>query len=164
MQAVPADKRRQSYVLVPGNFLNRTEPVEPGVPSFFAGSAGRNVKDRLGLAHWLVSPDNPLTARVAVNRIWAQLFGTGIVETEEDFGQQGALPSNQKLLDWLAHDFMYPERWGFFFFLSTLMGRLIFLTIFCRHARQRKKKKKKKKKKNNFFFLFFFFLFFFFFW
>ena len=107
MQELPADKRRQSYMLVLGNFLNRGEPVEPGVPSFFAGSAGNAVKNRLTLAHWLVSPDNPLTARVAVNRIWAQLFGTGIVETEEDFGQQGALPSNQPLLDWLAYNFMH---------------------------------------------------------
>lgn len=102
MQELPKDKRRQSYVLVLGNFLNRGEAVDPGVPAAFAGAAGKTVTDRLGLARWLVSSDNPLTARVAVNRIWAQLFGTGIVETEEDFGQQGALPTNQALLDWLA--------------------------------------------------------------
>ncbi len=109
MQELPADKHRQSYMLVLGNFLNRGEPVTPGVPAAFAGTAGKDVKNRLDLARWLVSTDNPLTARVAVNRIWAQLFGTGIVETEEDFGEQGALPSNQGLLDWLAIELESPQ-------------------------------------------------------
>lgn len=108
MQELPKEKRRQSYVLVLGNFLNRADPVEPGVPAAFANITREPVTDRLGLAKWLTSRDNPLTARVEVNRIWAQLFGTGLVETEEDFGQQGALPSNPALLDWLAVEFMSP--------------------------------------------------------
>jgi len=112
MQELPKDKHRQSYILVLGNFLNRGEAVEPGVPVAFGGTASKPVVDRLELAHWLVNRDNPLTARVAVNRIWAQLFGTGIVETEEDFGQQGTLPSNQPLLDWLAVEFMHPTGAG----------------------------------------------------
>jgi hypothetical protein len=100
MEELAPDRRRESFLMVKGNFLEKGEKVEPGVPAAFGPA--RPVPDRLALARWLVSPENPLTARVAVNRFWAQLFGAGLVETEEDFGTQGELPSHPELLDWLA--------------------------------------------------------------
>jgi hypothetical protein len=107
---LPKEKQRQSHVLILGNFLLKADPVEPGLPAAFAKDAANLPPNRLGVAEWIVSRNNPLTARVEVNRLWAQLFGTGIVETEEDFGLQGALPSHPELLDWLAVDFM-DRRW-----------------------------------------------------
>jgi hypothetical protein len=112
MKELPADKRRTSHVLTLGNFLMKGDVVEPGVPAAFNPWPKDAPENRLGVAEWIVSRDNPLTARVAVNRFWAQLFGTGLVETEEDFGTQGALPSHPKLLDWLAAEFMSPAEPG----------------------------------------------------
>jgi hypothetical protein len=108
MTELPSTKRRITKVLRKGNFLDPGNPVLPDVPRALhplpAGTSGS--VDRLAVARWLVDRRNPLTARVAVNRYWAQLFGTGIVETEEDFGTQGELPSHPELLDWLAVRYM----------------------------------------------------------
>ena len=112
MRELPMDKRRVSYVLTLSNFLQPAEQVESGTPAAFPPLPTRAPKNRLGVAQWLISPDNPLTARVAVNRIWAQLFGTGLVETEEDFGLQGALPTHPELLDWLAVRFAAKDEGG----------------------------------------------------
>lgn len=102
---------RVSHILAKGNFLAPLEEVKPALPgSFNAGPTNRI--DRMALARWLMAPDNPLTARVAANRFWAQLFGTGLVETEEDFGTQGSPPSNPELLDWLAVTFRTPKSEG----------------------------------------------------
>jgi hypothetical protein len=98
--------RRTTHVLRKGNFLDPAEVVEPGVPTALHSYPADAANDRLGLARWLVAPKNPLTARVAVNRIWAQIFGAGLVETEEDFGTQGEPPSHPELLDWLAVRYM----------------------------------------------------------
>jgi hypothetical protein len=92
-------------VLNRGVFSARTERVRPDVPHFLPGLPARVPLDRLTLATWTVSPANPLTARVTVNRMWSEIFGTGLVETTEDFGVMGARPSHPELLDWLALDF-----------------------------------------------------------
>jgi len=92
-------------VLTRGAFGARKERVRPGVPHFLPGLSAGVALDRLTLAEWTVSPMNPLTARVTVNRTWSELFGTGLVETTEDFGIMGARPSHPELLDWLALDF-----------------------------------------------------------
>jgi mono/diheme cytochrome c family protein len=109
MRELPQDKRRASYVLTLANFLQRGEKVDAGTPAAFAALPAGAPANRLGVAQWLLHPDNPLTARVAVNRFWAQIYGTGIVETEEDFGLQGSLPTHPELLDWLAVEFR--QKW-----------------------------------------------------
>jgi hypothetical protein len=99
------ENRRETHLLNKGSFLDPGARVEPALLKGFQGAPEGN-PTRITVAQWLTSRDNPLTARVAVNRLWAQLFGIGLVETEEDFGTQGALPSHPELLDWLAVEFM----------------------------------------------------------
>lgn len=101
------EKPRQSTVLIRGDFLRKGDVVEADTPRALpAMPAASGRRTRLDLARWLVDRRNPLTARVTVNRIWAQYFGTGLVETENDFGFQGSRPSHPELLDWLAAEFM----------------------------------------------------------
>ncbi len=101
------EKPRQAYVQVRGDFLRPGDDVLPGVPHFLPPIVdGPESSPRLAFARWLVQPDHPLTARVRVNRIWMRLFGRGLVETENDFGIQGSLPTHPELLDWLAFEFM----------------------------------------------------------
>ncbi|MDP6763610.1 MAG: DUF1553 domain-containing protein [Planctomycetota bacterium] len=102
MVELAESKRRETRVMVKGNFLLPGDRVEAHVPAALNPWPADQSADRLGLARWMVDGANPLTARVAVNRWWAALFGAGLVETEEDFGTQGALPSHPALLDWLA--------------------------------------------------------------
>ncbi len=106
MVELPPKQRRQTHLMVKGNFLNPGEKVEGGLPAAFRPLPKDAPHNRLGVAKWLLDADNPLTARVAVNRYWAQLFGTGVVETEEDFGTQGDMPSHPELLDWLATEYV----------------------------------------------------------
>ena len=89
-----------------GSFTNPGERVYAAVPAVFGSLSDGEPENRLGLARWLVSDDNPLTARVTVNRLWETLFGRGLVATVEDFGTQGEPPSHPELLDWLAVEFM----------------------------------------------------------
>jgi len=98
-------QRRQSYLLARGAYDARTEPVSPATPSAMFSLANDAPHNRLGLAAWLTDANNPLVARVAVNRLWQSLFGRGLVSTPEDFGSQGSPPSHPELLDWLAVEF-----------------------------------------------------------
>lgn len=107
-QERPADNPRLTYVHHRGEFLQREEQVKPGVPAILP-PLPPGPANRLTFARWLVSSQNPLTARVAVNRQWAALFGTGIVRTVQDFGYQGDPPTHPELLDWLAVAFSSPS-------------------------------------------------------
>jgi len=94
-----------AHVLTRGVYTARTERVEANTPHFLPSLPSNEPRNRLALARWTVSPENPLTARVTVNRMWYELFGTGLVETTEDFGIMGQRPTHPKLLDWLAVEF-----------------------------------------------------------
>ncbi|HWE96145.1 MAG TPA: PSD1 and planctomycete cytochrome C domain-containing protein [Tepidisphaeraceae bacterium] len=106
MRERPAGHPRPTFLQHRGEFLQPKEELQPGVPAFLPPLPAEAQANRLSFARWLVSPENPLTARVQVNRQWAAFFGRGIVRTQQDFGTQGELPSNQPLLDWLATEFM----------------------------------------------------------
>jgi hypothetical protein len=99
-------KPRETFVLGRGQYDAPKEKVTANVPSFLPPMAPGLPMNRLGLAKWIVTPGNPLAARVAVNHFWQEYFGTGIVKTSEDFGSQGEQPSNPLLLDWLATEFV----------------------------------------------------------
>jgi cytochrome c553 len=106
MVMADSSKRRPTYVLSRGNYDMPGSEVGVGIPkSILPYSASKYGQNRLGLARWLLEPQNPLTSRVFVNRLWTQIFGRGIVKTVGDFGMQGELPTHPELLDWLAVDF-----------------------------------------------------------
>lgn len=97
---------RGAYVLARGEYQHRAEQVYPQTPAVLPAMPAEAAPNRLGFAKWLLSPEHPLTARVAMNRFWQNVFGTGIVETAEDFGTQGTPPVHPELLDWLATEFV----------------------------------------------------------
>ncbi len=106
------EQPRKTTVFIKGDFTRPADQVEPGTPAVlhrYENFTGKN--NRLDLARWIVSPDNPLTARVIMNRIWQHHFGRGLVATENDFGSQGAQPSHPELLDWLASEFQ-ARKWS----------------------------------------------------
>lgn len=111
---------KTTYILNRGEYDQPTDSVQPNTPETIYNFSDDLPKNRLGLAQWLTDKKNPLTARVFVNRIWGMLFGKGLVETSEDFGVQGSLPSHPKLLDWLAVDFMEHD-WDIKYLLKKIM-------------------------------------------
>jgi len=104
MEELPQPK--PAYILKRGAYDGRGEPVSADTPKALPPFPMNAPRNRLGLAQWLLSPENPLMARVTVNRGWQMMFGRGIVETSDNFGAQGGVPTHPQLLDWLAHDFM----------------------------------------------------------
>lgn len=111
MQETPEPK--PTHLLQRGAYDRPGERVSPGVPKAISATLAQQGRvNRLGLAQWLLSPTNPLTARVTVNRFWQQLFGQGLVKTVDDFGSQGDWPSHPELLDWLATEFTRAEDGG----------------------------------------------------
>ena len=115
----PAAKVPQSHILLRGSATRKGDPVGPAVPAIlvkqqpsFPVAGERSTRRRVGLAPWIASGNNPLTARVTVNRVWQQHFGEGLVTTANDFGLMGAPPAHPALLDWLAHWFVHDARWS----------------------------------------------------
>ncbi|HMF73397.1 MAG TPA: DUF1549 and DUF1553 domain-containing protein, partial [Flavitalea sp.] len=101
---------RKSYVLNRGAYDAHGEEVTPGVPASILQFDKKLPRNRLGLASWLFDNNNPVTARVIVNRLWQEIFGKGLVATSEDFGNQGSIPTHPELLDWLSVDFR-ENKW-----------------------------------------------------
>jgi len=106
MVMAESDPPKSTFLLVRGAYDHPGEKVAPGVPAVLPPLPAGAPNNRLGFADWLTAPDNPLLARVTVNRFWQMYFGVGIVKTVEDFGSQGEWPSNPELLDWLATEFV----------------------------------------------------------
>jgi hypothetical protein len=111
MRDKPNFLRPATYIRERGSFLSKGDLVYADVPAILNRLPANTMPNRLGLAEWLVSDENPLTARVTVNHFWETIFGHGIVETSEDFGTQGDAPSHPELLDWLAAEFM-KNNWS----------------------------------------------------
>ena len=120
MKERPGFERPSTLLRNRGSFMSPGERVYAAVPAVFGSLPEDLPANRLGLARWLVSDDNPLTARVTVNRLWETLFGRGLVLTSEDFGTQGERPTHPELLDWLAVEFM-EKGWSQKAILRTIV-------------------------------------------
>jgi hypothetical protein len=113
MRDLPPDLARETRLFIRGNWIDKGERIEQaGTPGVLPPIEAKGSPDRLAMARWIASPKNPLTARVAVNRFWLELFGTGIVPTPEDFGSAGERPTHPELLDTLAVRFQTDMKWS----------------------------------------------------
>ena len=122
---------RETYLLKRGQYdqPDESEKLKPGIPAFLPQPKAEHTPNRLGLARWIVDADNPLTARVAVNRFWQNYFGVGLLETSENFGVQSPLPSHPKLLDWLAIEFI-RSNWD----VKSLQKRIVMSDTYCQSS------------------------------
>ena len=125
-----AGEPKPAFLLKRGEYDQRGEKVGRAVPAFLPPLPPGAPVNRLGFAQWLIAPEHPLAARVAVNRFWLQVFGTGIVKTAEDFGAQGEPPSHPELLDWLAVQFR-EDGWD----VKRFMKRLVISAAYCQSSR-----------------------------
>lgn len=128
MASGPADQKPCDFTRTRGGYANKAVEVCADVPAALGALPKGAPRNRMGLAQWLASKDNPLTARVAVNRRWEQYFGRGLVETSEDFGTQGERPTHPELLDWLAVEFM-NRGWSY-----KALDRLIVMSAAYRQS------------------------------
>lgn len=132
MAEQPVYELRKTLEFERGNFLTKVGPaLSPDVPAIFPPLPSGEPKNRLTLARWFFSPRQPLTARTAVNRYWEQLFGTGIVETLENFGSVGEAPTHPELLDWLALHFQNDLHWD----MKALLRELVLSATYCQSAK-----------------------------
>jgi hypothetical protein len=132
MAEQPAYEVRKTLEFERGNFLTKIgPPLTPDVPGIFPPLPAGEPRNRLTLARWFFSPGQPLTARTAVNRYWEELFGTGIVETLENFGSVGEEPSHPKLLDWLALHFENDLHWD----MKALLREMVLSATYRQSAR-----------------------------
>lgn len=125
------EQHRQSYLFERGNWLVQTKLVQPGVPHIMNAMPADAPANRLGLAMWLTDKKNPLTARTMVNRLWEQLFGTGLAETLEDLGTQGMPPANKELLDYLSWKFMNEYNWS----IKKLLKEIVSSATYCQSSK-----------------------------
>lgn len=125
------EQHRTTHVFERGNWLVNEKVVQPETPRSLNAFNEKLPHNRLGFAYWLVDPQNPLTSRTIVNRIWEQLFGYGIVETLEDFGTQGAKPTHPELLDWLALQMMNEYDWS----MKKLIREIVLSNTYCQDSK-----------------------------
>ena len=127
----PTDMHRTSNVFEKGNWLVKGEVVTPDVPHTLNAFPKNAPRNRLGLAEWITSKQNPLTSRTIVNRLWEQLFGTGIAETLEDLGTQGIEPTHKELLDYLSYQLMNDDNWS----IKSLLKEIVMSATYREDSR-----------------------------